>query len=83
MEVRLDGVQFALSALQTCETMRSVGVVAGYSTFGRLHAVPCAFEVGYGVLARLRPHAFLARSLRRPLFHRGRDGRPELLSRCH
>jgi hypothetical protein len=33
---------------------------------GRRYPVSCALQVGDGVLPRLRPHAFFARSLRRP-----------------
>jgi hypothetical protein len=51
-------------------------VVAVYSALRRLHTVSCAFEIGYGVLARLRPRAFLARAFRSPLDHLGENGRP-------
>jgi len=60
-----------------------VSPVAGHSALRRRHAVSCAIEVCYGVLARLRPCAFLARPFRRPLFHLREDARPELLPGRH
>src|SRR6266513_2543963 len=76
-------MQFALGALQPRATAGPVGAVSVQSTLRRLHAVPCAIEVGYGVLARLRPRALLARPFRRPPFHLCEDGRPELLPGRH
>src|SRR6266536_2356903 len=73
-EVRLDDVQFALSALQPRPTVGAGSAVAVHSTLCRLHAVSCAIEVGYGVLARLRPRPLLARPFRRPLLHLVEDG---------
>jgi DNA-binding transcriptional MerR regulator len=46
------------------------------SALRRRYPVSCALQVGNGVLPRLQPRAFLARSLRRPP---GEDGRLELL----
>ena len=50
------------------------------SALRRRYPVSCALQVGDGVLPRLRPRAFLARSLRRPP---GEDGRLELLPSRH
>ena len=47
------------------------------SALRRRFPVSCALQVGNGVLPRLRPRAFLARSLRRPP---GEDGRLMLLA---
>jgi hypothetical protein len=60
-EVRLDGVQFEPSALQSCagSAVRSITIE---SALRRLHAVACALEVSNGILWRLRPRAFLART---------------------
>src|SRR5262245_43969124 len=83
-QVRLDLMQFTLGAVQSCTTMKLLsGVVAGHSTLRCLYAVPCAFEVGYGVLAGLRPCALLARFFRCPLNHFGENGRPASVSARH
>src|SRR5580704_15249078 len=50
------------------------------SALRRLYPVSCALQVGNGVLPRLRPRAFPARSLRRPP---AEDGRLELLRGRH
>ena len=87
-EVRLYDTEFEPSPLQPGAT--SVGfvrAVAFDSTLRRLYAISCALEVGYAVLARLRPRALLARPLRPPgllaLLHPHGDGRLELLPSRH
>jgi hypothetical protein len=50
------------------------------SALRRRYPVSCALQVGDGVLPRLRPHACLARSLRRPS---DADGRLELPPNRH
>jgi hypothetical protein len=82
-EVRLDDMQFALSALQPRATVGPSSAVTIHSTLRRLHAVLRAIEVGHGVLVRLWPCALLARPFRRPLLHLGEDGRPELVPATH
>jgi hypothetical protein len=65
--LRLDDGQFALRPLQPRASPFGIAsAVVVDSAPGRLYPVSCALQVGDGVLPRLRPHAFFARSLRRP-----------------
>src|SRR5688572_30588175 len=77
----LDEVQLELRSLQPrASPVRIVRAVVVDSALRGLNSVSCALKVGNGVLARLRPRAFPARSLRRPP---GEDGRLELLRWRH
>src|SRR5207244_7963498 len=64
-------------------SLGSIGIACAVvvdSALRRRYPVSCALQVGNGVLPRLRPRAFLARSLRRPP---GEDGPLELLPSRH
>jgi tetratricopeptide (TPR) repeat protein len=79
--LRLDDVQFELRPLQPrASPAWIVCAVVVESALRRLYPVSCALQIGNGVLPRLRPRAFPARSLRR---HPGENGRLELLRGRH
>jgi hypothetical protein len=64
-QLRLDDGQFALRSFQPrASSVRNVQALVVYSALRRRYPVSWALQVGNGVLLRLRPRAFLARSLR-------------------